>query len=240
MRTSAEKSEPHPRRMSCRRVRAILVDYLEDQLPADEQGRISAHLQSCKRCAAERAALKKTLVLLSRREVPEPDERFWMEMKRRVRQELGEERTPRRQPAPVPVRTWAPAVAVAAAVVFLFLWWAHLPTPPAPGPDRMLSRVELEGRQSLLALGQNSDLSETLAMSGSPKDSLTSLLAAASRPSEILEQALIGSRMRQQPDLWGTVIEEEISSHQPVEELLQELSEAQLRTLSARLSRLTG
>jgi len=240
MKTSAEKTGRHHRRMSCRRVRAALVDYLEGQLSADEQDQVSAHLQSCKRCAAERMALKKTLQVLSCRELPEPDERFWMDMKQRVREGLKEEQMTRRQPSPVPARTWIPAAAVAAAVVFLFLWWTRLPVPPAPVSGQMLSRLEQEGRQSLMTLGQDLDITESLPMPGSPGDSLISLLAAASRPSETLEQAIIGNRMKQQPDLWGAVIEEEISSRQPVDMLLKQLSEAQLRTLSARLSRLAG
>jgi len=100
MKTSAEKTGRHHRRTSCRHVRSILVEYLEGQLPADEQDRVSAHLQRCSHCAAERTALKKTLQVLSRRELPEPDERFWMEMKLRVREALREERMPRRQPSP--------------------------------------------------------------------------------------------------------------------------------------------
>jgi hypothetical protein len=46
--------------------------------------------------------------------------------------------------------------------------------------------------------------------------------------------------MTQRPDLWGSVIEEEIYTQRPVEELLGELSPAGLRKLSARLSRLAG
>jgi hypothetical protein len=240
MRTSAEHRARRQRRISCRRVRAALVEHLEDQLPADDQDRLTAHLQSCPRCAAERTALEKTLSLLGRRELPEPDERFWMELKGRVREGLREDRTSRRQPSPVPARTWAPAVAVAAAVVFLFLWWVHQPLPPAPGRDGMLSRMELEGRQSLIALGQSPDAAEALPAHSSPGDSLSSLLAAAARPSQILEKALIGTKMTQRPDLWGSVIEEEIYTQRPVEELLGELSPAGLRKLSARLSRLAG
>jgi hypothetical protein len=240
MKTSAEKTTRHHRRMSCRRVQAALVDYLEGQLPADDQDRVTAHLHGCPRCAAERTALRKTLDLLDRRELPEPDERFWMDMKQRVREGLREEQAPRRQPSPVPARAWAPAVAMAAAVVFLFLWWVHHPLPPAPGPDGMISRLELEGRQSLTALVRSPGVAETLPALSSPGDSLTVLLAAASRPSKTLEQALIGTKMEQQPDLWGSVIEEEISSQQPLEALLDELSEDGLRELSARLSRLAG
>ncbi len=240
MKTSAEKNTSQQRRISCRRVRASLVDYLESQLSDADQNRVKEHLQSCPRCESERTTLKKTLDILGRRELPEPDERFWMEMKQRVREGLREDQAVRRQPSPVPARTWAPAVAVAAAVVFLFLWWVHHPVPPAPGPDTMLSRLELEGRQSLAALGQSSDAAETFAPLSSPGDSLTSLLAALSLPSGTLEQVLIGTKMKQQPDLWEPVVEEEIYSERPVEALLEELSEVGLKKLSARLSRLAG
>ena len=240
MRTSAKKIEQHQRRISCRRVQVVLVDYLEDQLPTDEQDRVSNHLQRCSRCAAERTALKRTLQVLSRRELPEPDERFWMELKQSVRERLREDQTPERQPSFVPARSWAPAVAMAAAVVFLFLWWTYQPGPPAPGPEQMLSRLELQGRQSLMALGRSPDITEALPLPGSPGDSLTSLLAAMSQPSETLSQALIGTKIKQRPDLWRPVIEEEIYSERPVDALLEELSETQLRKLSARLSRLAG
>jgi len=240
MRTSAENSERHQRRISCRRVRAALVDYLEDQLPADDRDRVTAHLQRCPRCAVERTEMEKTFSLLGRRELPEPDERFWMDMRRRVREGLREDRAPHRQTSPVPARAWAPAVAVAAAFVFLFLWWVHHPLPPAPGPEGMLSRLEMEGRQSLIELVQSPDAAEALPSLSSPGDSLSSLLAATARPSQILEKALIGMKMAQQPDLWGSVIEEEIYAQRPVEELLGELSETELEKLSARLSRLAG
>lgn len=240
MRTSPEETQQRHRRISCRRVQANLVDYLEGQLPADEHDRISAHLQSCSRCTEERMALKKTLQLLGRRELPEPEERFWMEMKQRVREGLREDQALRWQTSPAPARVWAPAVAVAAAVVFLFLWWTHLPGPPPPGSDKLLSRLELEGRQSLTALGQSPDITEAFPPLRSPGDSLTSLLVASAQSREVLEQALIGAKMKQQPDLWGSVIEEEISSERPVNALLEELSEVQLRKLSALLSRLTG
>jgi len=89
-------------------------------------------------------------------------------------------------------------------------------------------------------LGRSPDVTEALPVLRAPGDSLSSLLASAPRPSEILEQALLGARMKEQPDLWGAVIEEEFSSRQPVNALLEELSETQLRTLSAQLSRLAG
>ncbi len=240
MKTFADHKKSRRPRTSCRRVQAALVEYLEGQLPAGEQDRITAHMKGCSRCAAERISLEKTLTIMSRREFPEPDERFWMELKGRVREGIRDDRAPSRRSAPAPARTWAPAAIVAAMVVFVFLWWAQPPLPPVPGPGPMLSDLELEGRQSLKALGDTYQDSEMILLPDSPGDSLASLLAAAPRPSETLEQALIGVKMAEQPDLWESVIEEKTHLLRPVDLLLEELSEDQLRTLSDRLDRLLG
>jgi len=240
MKTFADHTERRHSRTSCRLVQAALVEYLEGQLPAGERDSIAAHLKSCPRCAAERISLQKTLTIMSRREFPEPDERFWMELKGRVREGIRDDRAPSRRSSPVPARAWAPAAVAAAMVVFVFLWWAQPPLPPAPGPRPTLSHLELEGRQSLKALGDTYQDSEAILFPDSPGDSLVSLLAALPRPSEILEQALLGVKMAEEPDLWESVIEEETHSERPVDALLEELSEDQLRKLSVQLNRLFG
>jgi hypothetical protein len=240
MKTFVDDAKHRLGRISCRRVRAALVEYLEGQLRAAEQDMVAAHLKSCPRCAAEQMALKKTLSIMGQRDIPEPDQQFWMELKQRVRERIREDRVSSRWPSPVPARTWAPAVVVAAVLVFLFLWWTQHPLPPAPGPEPILSRLELEGRQSLQALGQTDELPEAILVLGSPRDSLTSLLVVTPQPTEVLERALIGTKMAENPDLWESVIEEKTYSLRPLDALIEELSEEQLRKLSARLSRLMG
>jgi hypothetical protein len=55
---------------------------------------------------------------------------------------------------------------------------------------------------------------------------------------EILERAVIGRKIPENPDLWESVIDEETSAEKPLQFLIEELSEDQLRTLSSRLSHL--
>ncbi len=227
-------------RTHCKQVRAFLVDHLEDQLPPEEQRMVDEHLKVCPRCAAERASLKQTLSLLNCRELPEPDESFWMELRCRVRQGIREEQavSPRR-PA-VPVRAWAPAVAVASLLVFLFLWWSGHPQLPAPGGQSLLASLEQQGLRSLEKLGETLSDIEELEFARTPGDSLVELLAAIPHPAETLERTLMAEKMARDPDLWEAVIEEETLLQTTAEMLIEELSEDQLKRLSAKLKNLMG
>jgi hypothetical protein len=240
MKTSDHKKSQQIDRSLCRHVQDILLDDLEGQLPAGEQEMVSSHLKVCPRCASERATMKQTLTLLDRRELPEPDESFWMELRYRVRQGISEDRSATPYRPAVPARAWVPAVVVASLLTFLFLWWAGHPQPPAPGISPLLSRLELEGQRSLRTLSKMDTQIDALEFTSSPGDSLVELLVAMPQPTVALERALIGEKMTRDPELWESVIEEEVLSERPVNLLIEELDEDQLRRLSTRLKNLTS
>jgi hypothetical protein len=241
MKTSNHKKNQNPTRSQCRHVQDVLLDDLEGQLTAGEHETVSAHLKECSRCASERATLRRTLDLLGRRELPEPDERFWMDLKYRVRQGIRDDRRDAAAVGPpAPVRVWVPAVVTACFIVFLFFWWAGRPGAPVPGTSPLLSNIERQGQRSLKLLGQlhpemdQDDIVE-VDIGLSPSDELVDLLASIPQPALTMERALIGEKMAQDPELWESVIEEETLSETPVELLIEELNEDQLSRLSARL-----
>ncbi len=227
-------------RTHCRQVRTSLVDHLEHQLPPEEQRMVDEHLKVCPRCAAERASLKQTLTLLNYRELPEPDESFWMELRSRVRQGIREEQAVSGRRPAVPIRAWVPAVAVASLLVFLFLWWSGHPQFPAPGGHSLLASLEQQGLRSLEKLGKTLSDIEGLEFARTPGDSLVELLAAIPHPAETLERMLMVEKMARDPDLWEAVIEEEALLQTPAEMLIEELSEDQLKMLSVKLKNLMG
>ncbi len=51
--------------MDCDRIRGLLSDYLEEELPEGDRAAVAAHLGECPRCTAELAALAETIALLS-------------------------------------------------------------------------------------------------------------------------------------------------------------------------------
>jgi hypothetical protein len=227
-------------RPSCRRVRAKLVEYLEGQLPIAEQEMMTNHLNRCRRCAAERTTLKNTLMVLNNRVLCEPEETFWLDLRYRVRQGIREGKSASAHRPSVTAKIWVPAVVIASVLVFLFLWWAGHPRPPVPGSGPMLSRLELEGPRSLRELGQMQEEVVGHLSAGSPGDSLADLLVAVPRPTETIERALLSGKMAEDPSLWQFIIEEEMFLETPLEELIEDLTEDQLRILSARLGRLMG
>jgi hypothetical protein len=235
-----------PDRALCRHVQAVLVDDLEGQLPPGEHETVSAHLKECPRCASERTTLQRTLDILGHRELTEPDERFWMDLKYRVRQGIRDDRRGAAAVQPsVPVRVWVPAVVTACLIVFLFFWWAGRPGAPVPGTSPLLSNIEQQGQRSLKLLGQlhpeidRDDIVQDDIVH-SPSDALVDLLASIPQPARIMERALLGEKMAQDPELWESVIEEETLSETPVDILIEELTEDQLRRLSNRLLDVMG
>ena len=227
-------------RAVCRRIQTSLVEHLEGQLGPEEGRTVEQHLKACPRCASELVSLRQTLNFLGHRELPEPDESFWMDLRYRVRQGIRDDRetAPRRRP--VPAKSWVPAVAVASLIVFLFLWWTGHPQIPAPGRHSTLAHLEQRGQQSLETLSEMMTIDDELPTASTPGDSLAELLASVSQPDRILERVMMGEKMTQDPDLWEEIIMEETVAEAPLEVLIEELTEEQLKKLSDKLLNLTG
>jgi hypothetical protein len=234
-----EKLRPEIR-AHCQRVRKKLVEHLDDQLSQDERRAVDEHLRACPHCSAERAALKRTLGLMGQRILPDPDPAFWTALRYRVRRETKQTGAVPPLRPPIPARAWVPAVAFAALVVFLFLWWSSLPQLPAPGQSPLLAQLEQEGLRSLQELRESPIDIEDLQVTRTPGDSLVELLAVIPRPLETLERALVRENMLENPELWEMVVEEELAADFSLEAVLEDLTEEQLKELSAKLRNLMG
>ncbi len=240
MAISNPEKHSHQHRPRCRKVRASLVDHLEGLLSPQEGETVEEHLKVCPRCSAEKKALQHTLSLLSHRELPEPEENFWVELRYQVLRGVREKQAVSRRRPVVPAKAWVPAVAFACLMVFLFLWWSNPMLPPIPGGEPLLVHLEEEGLHSLRQLGESALSFDDIAAVRTPGDSLAELLASISRPEEMLERVLARDQMAENPDLWEDVVEEEFASKLPVEALLDDLNEGQLKELSLRLKQLMG
>jgi hypothetical protein len=240
MAKSSHKETSRRIRAHCKRVQASLVEHLENQLTPEEQRRVGQHLKVCPRCAAEKASLQKTLNLLGQRPLPEPDESFWMELRHGVRQGIREKEGTSRVRPPFPARAWVPAVVVASLFVFLFLWWSNHPQLPVPGQQPLLVHLEREGLRDLQMLQDSSLSIEELGLAKTPGDSLVELLMAVNRPAETLEMVLVRERAAESPDLWETVVEEELTPELSLEVILEDLTESQLMELLSRLEKIIG
>jgi len=226
-------------RSSCKRVRKALVEHLEHQLLLEEQRSIDEHLKVCPHCSAERAALKRTLDLLGQRNLPDPGSTFWSALRHRVRREVREMRVvPPRRP-PLPAKAWVPAVAFASLVVLLFLWWSNLSLPTMLGQRPLLAQLRQEGLRNLEMLGKDPLSLEEIEFGQTPVDSLVELMVSISSPAQALEQMLVREQMAEDPDLWEAVLEEDVSEP-PLELLLDDLTESQLKELSSRLKKIIG
>ena len=64
------------RALTCREVIDLLTDYVEDALPAEERGRVEAHLATCDGCTAYLEQVRETIRLtgmLTEEQVPDED-----------------------------------------------------------------------------------------------------------------------------------------------------------------------
>lgn len=95
-----------------------LIDYLEDQLDADEMFAVEAHLTGCESCSGELDNLRHTFALLNQDRLVEPDSVAWANFLPNVRQRLDME-----------TKAWwqilwprfIPAVVAACTVVLMFI-----------------------------------------------------------------------------------------------------------------------
>jgi hypothetical protein len=240
MAKSNPKQSNRQSRAVCRRIQSSLIEHLEGQLAPEEGRTIDEHLSICPRCASELVSLRQTLSFLEHRELPEPDESFWMDLRYRVRQGIRKERPTAPSRPPIPAKAWVPAAAMASLFVFLFLWWTSHPRMPSPGQRPVLAQLEQMGQQSLETLSAIFTVDEELPIAHTPGDSLVELLASTSQPERALARLMIGEKMAQDPNFWEDIILEKAMAEAPVELLIEELTEGQLKRLSDRLLNLTG
>ena len=64
--------------MTCQQSQSVLLEYLMEEIAADEREKIQQHLESCEGCSAELGRLRQTMTLLARGETQE-------EIPRRIR-----------------------------------------------------------------------------------------------------------------------------------------------------------
>jgi predicted anti-sigma-YlaC factor YlaD len=101
------------KRMNCRKVERLLLEYQDQRLPMAIAGGVAAHLAGCADCRARAAAFERTRELLAANAVPAPvdSERFLQDVRRRIR---------RSSPEPARRRFgWPVAIPAAAALLLL-------------------------------------------------------------------------------------------------------------------------
>lgn len=129
--------------MNCRKVKALLVPFLEGDLPAKQQEEVEAHLSSCEHCRRERELFNQSWQMLDNYVTPKLKDDFTPSLMRRIRSE---------QTKTEKVRNWFPrftlqplvpvfTIVLIAALTFLLFWKGPLPKdmPVKPMPDDRLA-----------------------------------------------------------------------------------------------------
>jgi anti-sigma factor RsiW len=92
--------------IGCRKVKRLLVDYLEGTLSSKDKVLIEEHLRACPDCAKEAEFLSRTLKLVRLRSYKEPPEEFWAQylpnLKKRIEEVPTVKSLPRLRWRPVP------------------------------------------------------------------------------------------------------------------------------------------
>jgi len=137
--------------IACEQARSLLPELCEGALEGDLREGLEGHLALCPACARAREETAECLQLLGARTVPEPDERFWSEMRERVRARTLS--SPRRFLPAVGRPAFAAALAGTALVLFLLIWWALPVDESGPRRSPYFTQLEQEARDSLDGLG---------------------------------------------------------------------------------------
>ncbi|UCG53201.1 MAG: zf-HC2 domain-containing protein [Candidatus Latescibacterota bacterium] len=83
--------------MKCREFEELIVDALYGVLEQDAQKRLNAHIDSCRACAQVYAEMRSTLLVMEKRERPDPGEAFWDGYWNRLSSRMEKEETERRR-----------------------------------------------------------------------------------------------------------------------------------------------
>jgi hypothetical protein len=88
-------------------------------------------------------------------------------------------------------------------------------------------------------LGKDPLSLQEMELAQTPVDSLVELMASIPQPAKAVEQLLVREKMVEDPELWEAVLQEDVSQL-PLEALLDDLTELQLKELSSRLKKIMG
>jgi hypothetical protein len=162
--------------LRCQQALDTLPDFLEGRLQGSELSELESHLETCQSCRQEQMEIAQVLGILDKREIPEPGEFFWSELRNRVHDELDGKRGPAIRLA-FPKPSTAPLFAAATVLLFLAIWW----TLPSDRHEHLLhpylTQIEMEAERSLADLSwdhsQNQDLVEEVFEAGTGPSSGT-------------------------------------------------------------------
>lgn len=104
--------------MRCKRVRQLLVDYMEDVVSFRKRKAIERHLSDCEDCERELRAIEKTKQDVLSLGILERDSEFWERFNTKLSQRIAEE-IPETAPRTLPVPRVSAAGAVFAALLIL-------------------------------------------------------------------------------------------------------------------------
>lgn len=110
--------------MNCRKVKALLVPFLEGELPVKQREKVEAHLELCAHCQRERELLHQSWQMLDNYVAPKLKDNFTPSLMRRIRSEQTKtERVAYRLPRFI-LRPFVPVFTIflIAALTFLLFW----------------------------------------------------------------------------------------------------------------------
>lgn len=70
--------------MDCKEVRKKLLNYLEGDVSLKDRKEIKKHLRVCRECNKEMENLRRLFEILDKETIPEPGDRFWRELPKRI------------------------------------------------------------------------------------------------------------------------------------------------------------
>jgi hypothetical protein len=77
---------------NCKHIQAELLDYLEQEMPADERERVAEHLTECSNCKQEYKGLRAMLNKAKNLAIEDPGEEFWQQLPQKVLAQVTRER----------------------------------------------------------------------------------------------------------------------------------------------------
>ena len=141
---------------SHRRIRRLLYEYAQHELPPVLQEEVEAHIRSCARCASELGKTATTITLFQKRTVRADDERpaeYWNEflfaVEKRIRAEEEDGRKPQRDIATsiLPLfqyrKRWmvCSGAVVATAILAIVFWRTVPPVKPEPPHEEIIANA---------------------------------------------------------------------------------------------------
>ncbi len=129
--------------MNCKKINALLVDYLEGVLAARQGEAIEKHLSQCERCREDLSLIEKVREELVSLEAADAGDEFWQNFNRKLSQKLAAEEAPTSHPGfNLGYLAGRPRIAIAAGVMTTLLiavlagaaFFLTMPEPPGGAP----------------------------------------------------------------------------------------------------------